>query len=74
MGSKIVTASADKTARIYSTMTGSCIGVLEGKFINLGHIEEVSKAVFNSKGNKILTCSADNTAIIWDGENMGNKL
>jgi cytosine/adenosine deaminase-related metal-dependent hydrolase len=31
MGSKIVTASADNTARIYSSMTGACIGVLDSK-------------------------------------------
>jgi WD40 repeat protein len=31
MGSKIVTASADSTSRIYSSMTGTCIGVLDGK-------------------------------------------
>lgn len=30
MGTKIVTASADHTARVYSTMTGSCLSVLDG--------------------------------------------
>jgi WD40 repeat protein len=39
MGTKLVTASADNTARIYSTMTGTCIGVLDGtltySFLNL---------------------------------------
>lgn len=42
MGSKIVTASADHTARVYSTMTGNCISVLDG------HKAEVSQAIFNS--------------------------
>jgi dynein assembly factor with WDR repeat domains 1 len=42
MGTKLVTASADSTARIYSTMTGNCIGVLDG------HSAEISKAIFNS--------------------------
>lgn len=42
MGTKIVTASADKTARVYSTMTGSCLAVLDG------HNAEISKAIFNS--------------------------
>jgi len=42
MGSKIVTASADNTARIYSSMTGACIGVLDS------HTAEISKAIFNS--------------------------
>ena len=40
----------------------------------LGHTAEVNKAIFNSKGNKILTASSDNKAIIWDAEDMGTKL
>ena len=30
MGSKLVSASADGTARVYSSLTGSCINVLDG--------------------------------------------
>lgn len=37
MGTKIVSASADETARMYSTMTGNCIGVLDGILIIKGH-------------------------------------
>ena len=35
MGTKLVTASADSTARVYSSMTGTCIGVLDGNLFAL---------------------------------------
>ena len=31
MGTKLVTASADRTARVYNVTTGNCISVLHGK-------------------------------------------
>ena len=40
-GSKIVSASADGTARVYNTMTGACMHVLAG------HDDEISKVAFN---------------------------
>ena len=36
-GTKLVTASADCTARVYNVMTGTCTGIL------LGHEGEISK-------------------------------
>lgn len=30
MGTKLVTASADRTARVYNVSTGNCISVLHG--------------------------------------------
>ena len=30
MGNKLVTASADSTARVYNAVNGNCIGVLDG--------------------------------------------
>ena len=48
MGTKLVTASADRTARVYNITTGNCISVLHGFFNFIkGHDSEVSKAVFN---------------------------
>jgi dynein assembly factor with WDR repeat domains 1 len=32
-GTRLVTASADSTARLYNTNTGACMGILSGKFI-----------------------------------------
>lgn len=41
MGTKLVTASADKTARVYNVNVGNCLSILTG------HEAEISKAVFN---------------------------
>ena len=38
---------------------------------NVGHDAEISKAVFNPQGTKILTASADNSAIIWSAGESG---
>ena len=32
MGNKLVSASADSTARVYDAVNGSCVGVLDGNF------------------------------------------
>ena len=37
-GNRLVTASADCTARVYNVMTGACIAIL------IGHEGEISKA------------------------------
>jgi dynein assembly factor with WDR repeat domains 1 len=33
MGTKLVSASADRTARVYNVSTGNCISVLHGRDI-----------------------------------------
>lgn len=38
----------------------------------IGHESSISKVKFNPQGNKILTCSEDTSAKIWDLE--GNEL
>jgi WD40 repeat protein len=58
--SRIVTASWDKTARIWDTATGKEIRVLRG------HQGELSSAMFSPDGSRILTASTDRTARIWD--------
>ena len=71
-GRKIVTASWDKTARIWDAGTGEQIGrALEG------HLKEVVSAAFDPSGRKIVTASRDKTARIWDaetGEQIGRML
>lgn len=52
----------DKTIRVYDVSSFQCTGVLEG------HEGEVSKAVFNPQGTKILSAGFDQTARIWDVE------
>jgi len=61
-GSRLATASADGTSRIYSATTGACQAILSG------HEAEISKATFNPQGTKVLTASSDKTAILWDAD------
>jgi WD40 repeat protein len=61
-GEKVVTASVDKTTRIWDAKTGEELLKLEG------HTDEVNSAVFSPDGKKILTASWDKTARIWDAE------
>jgi WD40 repeat protein len=59
-GSRIVTASADKTARIWDAASGSQIGILQG------HTDEVVSAAFSPDGMRVVTASKDRTARVWD--------
>jgi WD40 repeat protein len=59
-GSRIVTASANKTARIWDAATGKEITVLHG------HEANVNSAAFSPDGARIVTASHDKTARIWD--------
>merc|ERR1719337_135050 len=61
-GSKLVTASADGTSRVYNTMTGACQAIL------IGHEGEISKVCYNPQGTKILTASSDKSARLWEVE------
>jgi hypothetical protein len=58
-GSRVVTASADNTARLWDANTGAGLAML------LGHEGEVHSAVFSPDGSRVVTASADNTARIW---------
>jgi len=59
-GTRIVTASGDKTARIWDAATAKEIAVLRG------HDGFVTSAAFSPDGTRIVTASADKTARIWD--------
>lgn len=59
---KLVTASSDKTAKVWD--------LYGGKTLTLnGHASEVNRAEFSPDGKKIVTASSDHTAKIWDAEN-----
>ncbi|MDQ2860434.1 MAG: WD40 repeat domain-containing protein, partial [Pseudomonadota bacterium] len=60
-GRRIVTASDDRTARIWDAATGAQLAVLAG------HGGAVESAVFSPDGRRIVTASQDGTARIWDG-------
>ena len=59
-GTRIVTASADKTARIWDARTGAQLAVLSG------HGDSVNSAAYSPDGTRIVTASDDKTARIWD--------
>jgi len=59
-GKRIVTASGDKTARLWDAATAKEIAVLRG------HDEYVSSAAFSADGSRIVTASGDKTARLWD--------
>lgn len=48
-GSKILTASSDKTARLWDVQTGDCLQVLEG------HTDEIFSCAFNYEGDTVIT-------------------
>ena len=58
-GDRIVTASADKTGRVWDAEAGKTVAVLEG------HSGPVLNAMFGPDGKRILTASDDTTARIW---------
>src|SRR6266513_1632057 len=59
-GQRIVTASADKTARLWDAASGKPIGE------PMKHENEVYSAQFSLDGQRIVTASADKTARLWD--------
>jgi len=59
-GSRIVTASSDKTARIWDAASAKEIAVLRG------HDNAVNSAAFSHDGSRIVTASLDGTTRIWD--------
>ena len=56
---KVLTASADWTAKIWNSVSGNCLATLAG------HASEVKSAVFSSDNALVVTASRDCTAKIW---------
>jgi WD40 repeat protein len=59
-GSRILTASADGTARVWDVETGTELVALSG------HTDRVRQAIWNADESRILTASDDGTARVWD--------
>ena len=58
-GTRVVTTSIDKTARLWEAATGESIAVLSG------HEDGVLSAVFSPDGTQVVTASNDKTARLW---------
>ena len=61
-GDRIVTASYDKTARIWDVSKGREIAILKG------HEGPVERAGFSPDGRRVITAARDGTARIWDAD------
>jgi WD40 repeat protein len=57
---RVLTASYDKTARVWDAASGATLAILRG------HFGEVRSAVFDASGTHVLTASQDSTARVWD--------
>ena len=61
-GKRIVSASDDKTSRIWDAQTGRELQKL------VGHTDEVNSASFSPDGKHIVSASSDETVRIWDSQ------
>ena len=70
-GKRVVTASEDKTARVWDADTGKPMGE------PMTHGKQVSSASFSPDGKRVVTASEDKTARVWDahtGKPMGEPM
>jgi WD40 repeat protein/class 3 adenylate cyclase/tRNA A-37 threonylcarbamoyl transferase component Bud32 len=65
-GRRVLTASADKSARLWEAESGKLLGIFQG------HTDKIYRAVFSPDGRRVLTASSDNTARLWEAD--GGKL
>jgi WD40 repeat protein/TPR repeat protein len=59
-GRRILTASSDRTARVWDAATGRQMLLLSG------HTDVVRSAAFSPDGSRVVTASDDKTARVWD--------
>ena len=61
-GKRVLTASLDKTARVWDAVTGKPVGepMTHGSFVH--------SASFSPDGKRVVTASADKTARVWDAD------
>ena len=70
-GTRVVTASADKTARVWDARTGQAVGA------PLQHQGFVTAVAWSPDGTRVVTASDDKTARVWDartGQAVGAPL
>ncbi len=66
-GQRVVTASLDKTARLWDAASGKPIGQL------MKHEGSVNSAQFSPDGQRVVTASEDKTARVWDAVTMTDE-
>ena len=59
-GTRVLTGSQDRTARLWEAATGKELAVLRG------HVGVLYSAVFSPDGTRMLTASEDNTPRLWE--------
>lgn len=59
-GKKVVTASFDKTAKLWDAATGALLATMK-------HEARVFSARFNADGTRIVTAGAGGAVMVWDG-------
>jgi len=64
-GTRVVTASEDRTAKIWDAASGRCLATLR-------HPACVNSAVFSPDGRQILTACNDGTARVWNASATGS--
>jgi WD40 repeat protein len=64
-GSLVVTASLDKTAKVWDAKSGAEVLTLKG------HTGSLSSASFSPDGLRVVTGSDDKTARVWDARPLG---
>lgn len=67
-GTRILTACADMTARVWDAKGMGQLLVLSG------HQGSVHSAVFSADGSRIVTASADKTARVWNSDGTGSPI
>merc|ERR1712146_297064 len=66
-GGYVVTASDDRTAKIWDAATGECKLTLAGhELTSAGHDGWVNSAAYSPDGAFVITASSNRTAKIWD--------
>jgi hypothetical protein len=60
-GTRVATASLDKTARVWDAQTGETLATLN-------HDDEVRAVSFSPDGTRVATASLDKTARVWDAQ------
>ncbi len=72
-GTKVVAASSEATARVWSI--GGPEGRPAGEMVVLrGHRDSLNSAAFNSDGTRVVTASKDLTARVWNADGSGEPV